>query len=315
MLKLTDNDFERLMTYMKKTYGINLEKKRVLIEGRLSNMISTRGFKSFKEYIDFAFADKTGNETMQLVNKLTTNHTFFMREPEHFQYLKKTILPYFEKQNAATKTLDLWCAASSTGQEPYTIVMTVDDYFGANASRWKVNLLATDLDTDVLSKAKAGVYTVDMLKDVPKDWLAKYFTKVDATTYKVIDRLRNQITFKQFNLMNNITDRKQYDLISCRNVMIYFEQDTKNALVERFYDVTKEGGYLFTGHAESVSRDTRYTYVQPAVYRKISNKAAAGKSSLIGSTAAGSTLPKSTVGSTLPKSTLPGSKISGGIKR
>lgn len=315
MLKLTDNDFERLMTYMKKTYGINLEKKRVLIEGRLSNMISTRGFKSFKEYIDFAFADKTGNETMQLVNKLTTNHTFFMREPEHFQYLKKTILPYFEKQNAATKTLDLWCAASSTGQEPYTIVMTVDDYFGANASRWKVNLLATDLDTDVLSKAKAGVYTVDMLKDVPKEWLAKYFTKVDATTYKVIDRLRNQITFKQFNLMNNITDRKQYDLISCRNVMIYFEQDTKNALVERFYDVTKEGGYLFTGHAESVSRDTRYTYVQPAVYRKISNKAAAGKSSLIGSTAAGSTLPKSTVGSTLPKSTLPGSKISGGIKR
>ena len=315
MLKLTDNDFERLMTYMKKTYGINLEKKRVLIEGRLSNMISTRGFKSFKEYIDFAFADKTGNETMQLVNKLTTNHTFFMREPEHFQYLKKTILPYFEKQNAATKTLDLWCAASSTGQEPYTIVMTVDDYFGANASRWKINLLATDLDTDVLSKAKAGVYTVDMLKDVPKDWLAKYFTKVDATTYKVIDRLRNQITFKQFNLMNNITERKQYDLISCRNVMIYFEQDTKNALVERFYDVTKEGGYLFTGHAESVSRDTRYTYVQPAVYRKISNKAAAGKSSLIGSTAAGSTLPKSTVGSTLPKSTLPGSKISGGIKR
>lgn len=315
MLKLTDNDFERLVAYMKKTYGINLDKKRVLIEGRLSNMISTRGFKSFKEYIDFAFADKSGNETMQLVNKLTTNHTFFMREPEHFQYLKKTILPYLEKQNAATRTLELWCAASSTGQEPYTIVMTIDDYFGANAARWKVNLLATDLDTDVLAKAKAGVYTIDMMKDVPKDWLAKYFTKVDATTYKVIDRLRNQITFKQFNLMNNITERKQYDLISCRNVMIYFEQDTKNALVERFYDVTKEGGYLFTGHAESVGRDTRYTYVQPAVYRKISGKAAAGKSGLIGGTTAGSTLPKSTSASTLPKSTLPGSKISGGIKR
>lgn len=283
MLKLTDNDFERLMTYMKKTYGINLEKKRVLIEGRLSNMISTRGFKSFKEYIDFAFADKSGNETMQLVNKLTTNHTFFMREPEHFQYLKKTILPYLEKQNAVTKTLDLWCAASSTGQEPYTIVMTVDEYFGANASRWKVNLLATDLDTDVLAKAKAGVYKIDMLKDVPKEWLTKYFTKVDATTYKVIDRLRNQITFKQFNLMNKITDRKQYDLISCRNVMIYFEQDTKNALVDRFYDVTKEGGYLFTGHAESVGRDTRYTYVQPAVYRKLSNKQDASKSRLPGS--------------------------------
>lgn len=272
MLKLTDNDFERLVAYMKTNYGINLEKKRVLIEGRLSNMISTRGFKSFKEFIDFAFADKTGNETMQLVNKLTTNHTFFMREPEHFEYLKKTILPYFEKQNSVTKTLDLWCAASSTGQEPYTIVMTVDDYFGPNASKWKVNLLATDLDTDVLAKAKEGVYEDAMLKDVPKPWLAKYFTKVDSTHYKVIDRLRNQITFQQFNLMNRISSPKKYDLISCRNVMIYFEQDTKNALVERFYDVTKEGGYLFTGHAESVSRDTRYTYIKPAVYRRLSNK-------------------------------------------
>lgn len=282
MLKLTDNDFERLMTYMKKTYGINLEKKRVLIEGRLSNMISSRGFTSFKEYIDFAFADKTGNETMQLVNKLTTNHTFFMREPEHFQFLKKTILPYLEKQNAVSKTLELWCAASSTGQEPYTIVMTIDEYFGNNASRWKVNLLATDLDTDVLAKARAGVYTLDMLKDVPKNWLEKYFTKVDANSYKVIDRLRNQITFRQFNLMKPITDRKQYDLISCRNVMIYFEPETKNALVERFYDVTKEGGYLFTGHAESVGRNTRYTYVQPAVYRRLSSNPDAAGNRLTG---------------------------------
>ncbi|MCM1330236.1 MAG: protein-glutamate O-methyltransferase CheR [Ruminococcus sp.] len=269
MLKLTDQDFERLMTYMKKTYGINLEKKRVLIEGRLSNMISARGFTSFKDYIDFAFADKTGNETMQLVNKLTTNHTFFMREPEHFEFLKKVILPYLETKNAATKVLDLWCAASSTGQEPYTIVMTIDEYFGPNAARWKVNLLATDLDTDVLAKAKAGVYTVDMLKDVPSKWMDKYFTKVDANTYKVIDRLRNQITFRQFNLMKPIVDRKLYDLISCRNVMIYFEPETKNELVERFYDVTKEGGYLFTGHAESVGRNTRYTYIQPAVYRRL----------------------------------------------
>lgn len=269
MLKLTDQDFERLMTYMKKTYGINLEKKRVLIEGRLSNMISARGFKSFKEYIDFAFADKTGNETIQLVNKLTTNHTFFMREPEHFEFLKKVILPYLETKNSATKVLDLWCAASSTGQEPYTIVMTVDEYFGANAARWKVNLLATDLDTDVLAKAKAGVYTTDMLKDVPKKWMEKYFTKVDANTYRVIDRLRNQITFRQFNLMKPIVDKKLYDLISCRNVMIYFEPETKNELVERFYDVTKEGGYLFTGHAESVGRNTRYTYIQPAVYRRL----------------------------------------------
>lgn len=272
MLKLTDEDFNRLVAYMKKNYGINLDKKRVLIEGRLSNMIANRGFKSFKEFIDFAFADKTGNETMQLVNKLTTNHTFFMREPEHFEFLRNTILPYYEKTNAATRTLNVWCAASSTGQEPYTLVMTIDDYFGAKASGWNVKLLATDLDTDVLRTAQAGRYTIDMLKDVPKPWLAKYFTKIDEKTYQVIDRLKRQITFKQFNLMDRIPVTKPYDLISCRNVMIYFEQDTKNALVERFYDVTREGGYLFIGHAESVGRDTRFTYVKPAVYRRVSEK-------------------------------------------
>ena len=272
MMKLTDDDFNRLVAYMKKNYGINLEKKRVLIEGRLSNMIASRGFKSFKEFIDFAFADRTGNETMQLVNKLTTNHTFFMREPEHFDYLKTVVLPYYEKENAATHSLNLWCAASSTGQEPYSIVMTIDDYFGAKASSWHVNLLATDLDTDVLKTAQAGIYAEDQIKDIPKQWMTKYFTRTKDNKYQVIDRLRKQITFKQFNLMNKIVASKPYDLISCRNVMIYFEQETKNALVERFYDVTKENGFLFIGHAESVGRDTKYTYIKPAIYRKLPGK-------------------------------------------
>lgn len=269
MIKLTDDDFLRLVTYMKKNYGINLDKKRVLIEGRLSNTIANRGFKSFKEFIDFAFADKTGEETMQLVNKLTTNHTYFMREPEHFEYLKSTLLPYFEKNNA-THELRIWCAASSTGQEPYTLIMTIDDYFGAKISQWRIKLIATDLDTEVLKKAKEGVYSADMIKDVPQAWLTKYFTKTDTGNYKVIDRIRSQIEFKQFNLMDKIALGQSYDLISCRNVMIYFEADTKNALIERFFDVTKEGGYLFVGHAESVGKTTRFTYIKPAVYRKVS---------------------------------------------
>lgn len=278
MLKLTDDDFNRLVAYMKKNYGINLEKKRILIEGRLSNTITQRGFKSFKEFIDFAFADKTGNETMQLVNKLTTNHTFFMREPEHFEYLKNVLLPYFEKQNSRDHTLNVWCAASSTGQEPYTLAMTIDEYFGMKSSAWNIKLLATDLDTDVLKKAADGIYTLDMLKDVPKTWITKYFTKRPDGSFQVIDRIRKMITYKQFNLMDRITAQRPYDLISCRNVMIYFEQETKNALIERFYDVTKEGGYLYIGHAESVGKNTRYTYVKPAIYQKISNKPEGAKS-------------------------------------
>ncbi len=273
MLKLTDDDFERLVRYMKSNYGINLEKKRVLIEGRLANTVASRGFKSFKEFIDFAFADKTGNETMQLVNKLTTNHTYFLREPEHFEYLKTVILPYIEK-TSKDHTPRIWCAASSTGQEPYTIAMTMDEYFGVKAPMWNLKLLATDLDTDVLKKAQAGIYSADMVKDVPAEWLRKYFKKIDGDNYQIIDRIRNMVEFKQFNLMDKIVCHKPFDLISCRNVMIYFETETKNALIERFYDVTKEGGYLFVGHAESVGKNTRYKYVKPAVYRRLSDEKA-----------------------------------------
>lgn len=278
MLKLTDEDFNRLVSYMKENYGINLEKKRILIEGRLSNMVIQRGFNNFKEFIDFAFSDKTGNETMQLVNKLTTNHTFFLREPEHFEYLKSTVLPYFEKANEKTHTIRIWCAASSTGQEPYTLAMTMDEYFGEKASAWNMKLLATDIDTDVLKKACAGIYSEDLVRDVPSHWLSKYFTKIDDNNYQVIERIRKQVVYKQFNLMDKITCAYPFDMISCRNVMIYFEQDTKNALIERFYDVTKEGGYLYIGHAESVGKDTRYTYVKPAVYRKLSDKPVGSRS-------------------------------------
>jgi chemotaxis protein methyltransferase CheR len=191
-----------------------------------------------------------------------------MREPEHFEYLKSVILPYVEQNNRG-RDFNVWCAASSTGQEPYSLIMTIEDYFSARGLNWNVKLLATDIDTDVLKRAKDGIYSSDMLKDVKSEWMRKYFLKRDGDNFQVIDKLRNMIEFRQFNLMHPITAFKQYDLISCRNVMIYFDGETKNALVERFFDVTKEGGYFYIGHAESVTRTSRYTYVKPAVYRKI----------------------------------------------
>ncbi|MDR0946550.1 MAG: protein-glutamate O-methyltransferase CheR [Ruminococcus sp.] len=271
MLKLTDDDFKRLVEYMKKNYGINLEKKRVLIEGRLSNTIERRGFNSFKEFIDFAFADRTGGETIALVNKLTTNHTFFMREPEHFEYLKTVILPYI-RDNNKTKDINIWCAASSTGQEPYTILMTILDFFGTQLPLWRITFQATDLDTDVLKKAIDGIYEEEGLKDVPKSWLMNYFTKLPGGMYQVNDKLRKMITFKKFNLMDSIPSGRPFDFISCRNVMIYFDTDTKNNLIERFYDVMKEGGYFYVGHAENVPKTSRFTYIKPAVYRRLAKK-------------------------------------------
>lgn len=267
MLKLTDDDFLRLVDFIKTNYGINLEKKRVLIEGRLTGIVSSSGFDSFTDYINYALSDSSGKETIRLVNKLTTNHTFFMREPDHFKFLESTVLPYIES-SVKDKDARIWCAASSTGQEPYTIAMTVDEYFGSRKAGWDTTILATDLDTDVLRTAKAGIYSKEMLEGLPDKWIDKYFRRIDNENYQVIDRIRNDIVFKKFNLMDPIVCKKPFDLISCRNVMIYFDTQTKNALVERFYDVTKKGGYLFIGHAENVSRDTRYSYIKPAIYRR-----------------------------------------------
>lgn len=267
MLKLTDDDFSRLVDYIKSNYGINLEKKRALIEGRLASAAAAKGFDNFSEYIAYALNDSTGKETIRLVNRLTTNHTFFMREPEHFEFLRSDVLPYIES-TVKDRDARIWCAASSTGQEPYTIAMTIDEYFGEAKSKWDTSILATDLDTEVLYAAKAGIYSEDMLEGLPGRWIDKYFKKLDDKNYQVADKIRNEVIFKKFNLMDKIVIKKPFDLISCRNVMIYFDMQTKNDLIERFYDVTKTGGYLFIGHAENISRESRYSYVKPAIYRR-----------------------------------------------
>ena len=182
--------------------------------------------------------------------------------------MKTTVLPYIEK-TVKDRDARIWCAASSTGQEPYTMSMIIDEYFGERKKDWDCKILATDIDTDVLTKARAGKYTAEMMKDVPEEWKRKYFIRLDENTYQVTDKIRSEVVYKKFNLMDPIKYKKPFDLISCRNVMIYFEPETKNQLIERFYDCTKDGGYLFIGHAENVSKDTRYKYIKPAIYRKM----------------------------------------------
>lgn len=267
MMKLTDDDFKRLVTYFKTHYGINLEKKRVLIEGRLTNMLTERGFSDYKSYLDVVLNDPAGKDMVVLVNKLTTNHTFFLREPEHFDYLREVILPYLER-TVKDHDIRIWCAASSTGQEPYTLAMTIDEYFGDKKGQWDAKILATDISTDALAKAKDGIYTVDMVKDVPERWIKKYFVRLDANRYQICEKIRNEVVYRQFNLMNKIEYKKPFDLISCRNVMIYFDAPTKVSLVERLYDALKPGGYFFIGHAENVHKDTRFQFIKPAIYRR-----------------------------------------------
>ncbi len=267
-LKLTDEDFRRVVEYMHRNYGINLSKKRVLIEGRLSNLVYEKGFHTFREYFDTVFQKGSGAEVRELVNKLTTNHTFFMREPEHFEFMKRMVLPQIER-TVRDRDARIWCAASSTGEEPYTMAMIIDEYFGLKKNEWDTKILATDISTSVLEKAQRAEYHADALKMLPPDWIRRYFVKIGPEQYRVVDRIRSQVVFRQFNLMDRIVYKKPFDLISCRNVMIYFDTPTKDALVERLYDAMKSKAYLFIGHAESVSKSSRLSYVQPAIYQKL----------------------------------------------
>lgn len=271
-LEITEAEFQRLVKYMYDSFGINLSAKKVLVQGRLGNMLNERGFKSYNEYLDTVLSDSTGAEVTTILNKLTTNHTFFMREPEHYTFLKDTILPYMVKTCEKDHILRIWSAACSSGEECYTTAMLIDQYFGAEKAKWDTRILATDISQNVIGKAKAGIYSEEGMKGLSNDWKTRYFNNLGNGKYEICQGIKDEVIFKTFNLMDPMPDKykkKPFDLIFCRNVMIYFDQPTKQALVNRFYDVVKPGGYFYIGHAESVSRqETKFDYIQPAIYRR-----------------------------------------------
>lgn len=270
-LEITEAEFQRLVKYMYDNFGINLSAKKVLVQGRLGNMLHDRGFKNYDEYLDTVMKDSSGAEVTTILNKLTTNHTFFMREPEHYTFLKETILPYMTETCKNDHILRIWSAACSSGEECYTTAMLMDQYFGAEKAKWDTVILATDISQDVIGKAKRGIYSEEGMKGLSNDWKDRYFNKLSDGKYEICQGIKDEVVFKTFNLMDPMPDKykaKPFDLIFCRNVMIYFDAPTKQALVNRFYDVVKPGGYFFIGHAESVNRnDTKFEYIKPAIYR------------------------------------------------
>jgi chemotaxis protein methyltransferase CheR len=208
----------------------------------------------------------------ELINRISTNHTFFFREKSHFDFFSRVTLPQaverLKKRN--TKDLRIWCAGCATGEEAYTLVMLLLEFFGTQYGAWDAGLLATDISTAALGTAQAGVYPAERTTLIPGDFKRKYFKKNPAGDWAVEDRLKKEIVYRRFNLMNEqFPFKKPFSAIFCRNVMIYFDQPTRDALVRRFYNHTEPGGYLFIGHAESLRRDScPYEYVEPAIYRK-----------------------------------------------
>jgi len=273
MMAITDAEFRSIRDLVYQRFGITLsDQKKSLVVGRLQKILRQRGFKTFRQYYDMLIADKTDESISELANQITTNHTFFFREPEHFDFFKGTILPWMVQEHKQRRDNDLriWCAAASSGEEPYTLIISLLEYFGADYKNWNCGLLATDVSEKALLAAKRGVYDLQRFEGVPPQIIKKYFKHLPDGNYEVADELKKEVTIRRFNLMNKILPfKKNFDCIWCRNVMIYFDNETKIELVNRMYEKTVPGGYLLIGHSETLAKDqTPWKYICPAVYRK-----------------------------------------------
>jgi chemotaxis protein methyltransferase CheR len=265
-----NEDFEALRKLVKQITGINLsDQKRELVYGRLARRLRALHLKSFAEYREL-LAQDGGREIAQFCNAITTNLTAFFREPHHFDYLRDHVLTPMVKSGAG-KRLRIWSAGCSTGEEPYSLAMTVLESV-PDLRRWDVRILATDLDSDVLERGRRGVYSEDRFKNVTLQRRSRFFIERrerEGLCYEATPELKSLITFKQLNLMHPLPMRGPLDAIFCRNVVIYFDKDTQRDLFARVAQLQRPGDLLFLGHSESlfkVSED--YTLIGKTVYRR-----------------------------------------------
>jgi chemotaxis protein methyltransferase CheR len=265
---LKTSEFEKISKLAYEHFGLDLRNgKEGLVAARLGKKLRELGMKTFQQYYDHVVGDKSGAAMTGMVDYLTTNHTSFFREPRHFDFLRETIYPAARSR----PRIDIWSAACSTGEEPYSIAMTLLEDAGAEAAA-KVRIKATDISTRVLEKGKRGIYGADRFNGIAVPLMQKYLLKGKddaAGSYRFKSEVRAMIEFQHLNLMEQLPEGNRYAAIFCRNIMIYFDKPTQENLVRRLSEHIDRGGYLFIGHSESLNGITHgLEYVSPAIYRK-----------------------------------------------
>lgn len=269
-IHMTDEEFLWIYRFVKGKYGIDLAHKKEIVQGRLNNYILANGFENYSRYINEVERDFSGKLERELVNILTTNHTFFMREFEHFDFLKKEVLPKLQKKEAKKKDLCIWCGAASTGQEPYMLAMLLKDFFGLEHGQWDTKVLATDIATQALAQAVEGRYDAGQIADLPQHWKSRFLHSIEGgERYEITKEIKDEVLFRQFNLMDTFPFKRKMHIIFLRNVMIYFDKETKEQLIRKVYDVMEPGGYLFIGRTETLDKNfLPLELIQPSVFRK-----------------------------------------------
>ncbi len=269
--EFTDSEFKRLREIVHLRTGIALsEAKRELVYGRLARRLRKLNLNSFAEYCRLVEGTES-TELQELTNAITTNLTSFFREGYHFEQLAKEALPYAESKRLATRRIRLWSAGCSTGEEPYSLAIVLREAL-AHLPNWDVKLLATDIDSKVVAAASEGLYAAERFKGVPNERVRHWFRQpADRPGFsEASDELKQLITFRQLNLLDPWPMKGPFDIIFCRNVVIYFDKDTQRRLFDRMADLQEPGGWLFIGHSENLLNVTRrYKLVGRTVYRRM----------------------------------------------
>lgn len=265
MTSMTPNEFKLFQKFIYDHAGIDLAPaKHVMVSSRLTKRLNYHQLDNFSQYFEYVMSPNGTQEFQMVVDILTTNETYFFREPKHFDFLKNKVLKPWRGDH-----FRLWSAASSSGEEAYSIAMLLAENLGAK--RWSI--LGTDLSTKVLEKARKGVYMMDRIDLLDRDLMERYCLKGVRSqdgAFRIVEKLRQNIRFKQLNLMKPLPPKMEvFDVIFLRNVLIYFDNDTKKHVVERLVTALKPGGHFIISHSETLSRITDHLeMVQPSIYVK-----------------------------------------------
>ena len=261
---LAPAEFEQIRQLAYRAFGLELKSgKEELVSARLRKLVLMHGFRNYQEYYDHVCNDSTGRSLAAMIDALATNHTSFLREPDHFDFLKRRVLPRLVGRGL----IHLWCAACSTGEEVWTLACILNDAMPAA----RTQIAATDISNKALQVASSGFYPTERCHSIPPEWRRRYFTAASGALagMTVSPKLRQQAVFRRLNLIEEFSWPRPFPLIFCRNVMIYFDRATQERVVRKLAACLEPGGYLFVGHAESLTRVSHpLEYIQPAVYRK-----------------------------------------------
>lgn len=267
--ELADAEFHEIRRIVHRITGIALtESKKHLVHGRLVRRLRALRLSSFREYIERIESD--ANELEEFCNAITTNLTSFFRENHHFEYLAGTVLPLLQRRNASSRRIRIWSAGCSTGEEPYSIAMTVVETLG-HLRDWDIRILATDIDSKVVATASAGIYPAERFEKVPNQRRDRFFEKArDGSSFTAGHEIKRLITFKRLNLIEEWPLRGPFDVIFCRNVVIYFDKPTQRVLFNRMAELQRDGDHLFIGHSESLFNVCdRYELIAQTIHKKV----------------------------------------------